>query len=36
MVAIPGTLNRLSAYGAWLSPRSVLVPFVARRHPGLR
>jgi short-subunit dehydrogenase len=35
-VAIPGTLNRLSAYSAWFSPRSVLVPFLARRHPGLR
>lgn len=36
VVAIPGILNRVGAYSAWLSPRSVLVPLLARYHPGLR
>ena len=35
-VVIPGTANRISAAAAWLSPRSVLVPLLARRHPALR
>jgi short-subunit dehydrogenase len=34
-VVIPGLANRLSAAAGWLSPRSVLVPMVARRHPAL-
>jgi short-subunit dehydrogenase len=35
-VVIPGVANRISAAAGWLSPRSVLVPLVARRHPALR
>jgi len=35
-VVIPGTANRISAAAAWLSPRGVLVPLLARRHPALR
>jgi short-subunit dehydrogenase len=35
-VVIPGAANRISAAAAWLSPRSVLVPLVAMRHPALR
>jgi len=34
-VVIPGLANRVSAAAGWLSPRSVLVPMVARRHPAL-
>ncbi len=34
-VVIPGVANRLGAAAGWLSPRSVLVPMVARRHPAL-
>ena len=36
MVAIPGVANRVAARLSWLSPRSVLVPLLASRHPGLR
>jgi short-subunit dehydrogenase len=36
MVVIPGALNRISAGVAWLAPRRVLVPVVARQHPGMR
>jgi short-subunit dehydrogenase len=36
MVVIPGMANRIAARFAWLSPRSVLVPLLASRHPGLR
>lgn len=32
---IPGAANRAGAMGARLAPRSVLVPLIARRHPGL-
>ncbi len=35
-VVIPGTANRVSAALAWMSPRGLLVPMVAKRHPGLR
>ena len=35
-VVIPGMANRISAAAGWLSPRSVLVPIVAKRHPALR
>jgi hypothetical protein len=35
-VVIPGAANRISAAAAWLSPRGVLVPLLARRHPALR
>lgn len=34
-VVIPGVANRIGAAAAWLSPRSVLVPMVANRHPAL-
>jgi short-subunit dehydrogenase len=34
-VVIPGLANRVGAMAGWLSPRSVLVPAVARRHPAL-
>ncbi len=34
-VVIPGLANRLTAAAGWLSPRGVLVPMVARRHPAL-
>jgi short-subunit dehydrogenase len=34
-VVIPGMANRVSAAAGWLSPRSVLVPMVAKRHPSL-
>lgn len=34
-VVIPGTANRAAAIGARLAPRTVLVPLLARRHPGL-
>jgi hypothetical protein len=35
-VVIPGLANRISAAAGWLSPRSALVPMVAKRHPALR
>jgi short-subunit dehydrogenase len=35
-VVIPGAANRVGAAAAWLSPRSVLVPMLAARHPALR
>ena len=35
-VVIPGLANRVSARAAWLSPRRVLVPMLARVHPGMR
>lgn len=34
-VVIPGALNRASAYGAYLTPRRLLVPVVARLHPSM-
>ena len=34
-VAIPGLPNKASAAVGWLSPRRVLLPMVARQHPGL-
>ena len=34
-VVIPGLANRLGAAAGWLSPRGVIVPMVARRHPAL-
>jgi short-subunit dehydrogenase len=36
MVAIPGVANRVAARLSWVSPRSILVPLLASRHPGLR
>jgi short-subunit dehydrogenase len=35
MVAIPGAANRAAAALAQLAPRSLLVPLLARQHPGL-
>lgn len=35
-LVIPGLANRVGAHGAALAPRSLLVPLLARRHPGLR
>jgi hypothetical protein len=35
-VVIPGVANRITAAAGWLSPRSVVVPVVASRHPALR
>jgi short-subunit dehydrogenase len=35
-VVIPGMANRIAAAAGWLSPRSAIVPMVARRHPALR
>lgn len=36
VVAIPGAANRVAASVAYLSPRKLLVPILARQHPGLR
>jgi len=35
-VVIPGLPNRASAALGWLSPRRLLLPVVAKAHPGLR
>ncbi len=35
-VVVPGAANRVTAAVAGISPRRVLVPIVARSHPGLR
>jgi short-subunit dehydrogenase len=35
-VAIPGTANRVAAMVAHLTPKRLLVPILASRHPGLR
>jgi len=35
-VVIPGLPNRVSARAAWLSPRRVLLPMLAKVHPGMR
>lgn len=35
-VAIPGVANRIVANFAHLTPKSLLVPILAARHPGLR
>lgn len=35
-LVIPGAANRIGALGARLAPRSLLVPIIARQHPGLR
>jgi short-subunit dehydrogenase len=34
-VVIPGMANRISAAAAWLAPRGVIVPMLAKRHPAL-
>ncbi len=35
-VVIPGLPNRLASAFGWLSPRGMLVPMLAKRHPALR
>lgn len=35
-VVIPGAANRAVSLFAWLTPRRLLVPIVAAKHPGLR
>lgn len=35
-VVIPGLANRVVAAGGRLAPRPLLVPLIARQHPGLR
>jgi short-subunit dehydrogenase len=34
-VVIPGTANRVSAAAAYLTPRRLLLPILAKQHPGL-
>jgi short-subunit dehydrogenase len=36
LVVIPGAANRLVSVLAHMTPRSLLLPIVARQHPGLR
>ena len=36
MVVIPGTANRVSAVLSQLAPRRLVVPLIARRHPGMQ
>ncbi|WP_186628086.1 SDR family oxidoreductase [Rhodococcus sp. BP22] len=36
MVAIPGAINRIVSIFAQVTPRKLLVPILARNHPGLR
>lgn len=36
MVAIPGTVNRVAATFSTVAPKSLLVPLLARQHPGLK
>ncbi|HZY77595.1 MAG TPA: SDR family oxidoreductase [Jatrophihabitantaceae bacterium] len=36
MVVVPGTANRMSAALSQLAPRRLIVPMIARRHPGMR
>jgi uncharacterized protein len=35
-IVVPGLANKASALGGRFAPRSLLVPIVARQHPGLR
>jgi hypothetical protein len=35
-VVIPGAANRVTAAGAYLTPRSLLVPLLARQHPAMK
>ena len=35
-VAIPGSVNRVAAALAQLTPKQLLVPLLASRHPALR
>jgi short-subunit dehydrogenase len=36
VVVIPGVANQVAARLSWLAPRRLLVPLLARNHPGLR
>ena len=36
VVAIPGAANQVAAGFAQLTPKRLLVPILASRHPGLR
>ncbi|GAA4118860.1 hypothetical protein GCM10022215_20890 [Nocardioides fonticola] len=36
LVVIPGVANRVAASIAHVAPRSVLIPLLAKAHPGLR
>jgi short-subunit dehydrogenase len=35
-VVVPGLPNRVGAAAGWLTPRRVLLPMLAKAHPGLR
>ena len=35
-VVIPGAANKATAYSAWLTPRRLLVPILAKMHPALK
>jgi short-subunit dehydrogenase len=35
-VIVPGAFNRVSAAAYHLAPRRVLLPLLARNHPGLK
>lgn len=35
-IVIPGLANRVAAYAAYLTPRPLLVPLLARQHPSLK
>jgi short-subunit dehydrogenase len=35
-VVVPGLPNRMASAVGWLSPRGMLVPMLAKRHPALR
>jgi short-subunit dehydrogenase len=35
-VVVPGLPNRIAAYLGYMTPREILLPIVARRHPSLR
>ena len=36
LVAIPGVANRVAAAIAQVTPRTLLLPTLAKQHPGLR
>lgn len=36
LVVIPGTANRVAAAFSQVTPRSLLLPFLAKGHPGLK
>jgi short-subunit dehydrogenase len=35
-VVIPGTVNKVTAFSGYLTPRRLLLPILARQHPALR